>query len=135
MNINVVRILSVVGASYGVSALVGAFAAGIIFLLVAGSLAWDAIAMRHAVLPFLAAGPAVASALTFLSRRLIDLTVRISPDSVERLAVIEPVSSKLKAALAIVIIASGASFLAIGITGSDTRLVKPAGQCKPWQTC
>lgn len=135
MSSSVLRILSVVGTSYGLSALLGAFAAGILFVLLASVLAWDAIAMRHAVLPFLAAGPIVACTLTFVSRRLIDLTARLFPTSVERLTVIKPANSTLKATLAMVIIASGASILVIGAIGSETRLIKPAGKCKAWQTC
>ena len=72
------RILSLLGASYGWAVLLGFLGVGVIYPLAAAI--YPAADARLLVVVLVIAGPAAGALVTFLSRRIIDVAMRLSPD-------------------------------------------------------
>lgn len=78
MPVDILRILSPVAASYRAACMVGFIAGGLIYPLLAALR--PELAEPRTLLPMLVfAGPIVGFLVTFISRRLIDIAVRLSP--------------------------------------------------------
>ena len=108
-----------VGASgYAVAALVGLLAAGVLFVVSAAALDWDALDSRRFVLPMIAAGPVAACLLTFLSGWILDLTARVAPSLIEGFVAGPVVNLKLRAALTLAAIGCVTVVLLLVLQGS-----------------
>ena len=122
-------------SDYAVAALIGLLAAGALFAVSAAVFDWDPLASRRFVVPLVAAGPLVACALTYLSRRLLDVTARLAPTLMNELAGGPVVNLRLKAAVALVAIACITAALLLGLQGLLGGTGAPTDRCILSSTC
>ena len=128
------RILSpVAAANYGAAAIVGAFAAGVSFILLAALNRWEPFFIRDAALPAVAAGAILACAMTFLCRRVIETFNHRAP---MHFALNGPPSTYAKAAATVIVAACAAVALTVLYLERDGGIVKAAGSgCETLHRC